>query len=145
MRVQFNVKSNLRKLAKFSSVAATQIELAMNDVADDLVRTSSETAPHDKGILEKSSSKEVKWSNGKIEATVEYSVKEENSNGGFNYALKMHEDQYQLGERSRQKDGGTGMSGKHYEVGNKFLTRILEGEASTYREHIIRTVNDKLR
>ncbi|MFA4885448.1 MAG: hypothetical protein WC601_06710 [Desulfotomaculaceae bacterium] len=112
------------------------MEQALNDCADDLVRVSSEIAPHDKGILEKSHAKEVKVVGVKAEAIVSYTVRERNSKGNFNYALYMHEGVYDLGEGSRRKPGTSGMSGKHYDVGSKYLTRPLEGEKEAYKKHI---------
>lgn len=120
------------------------VEKALNECADDLIRTSSESAPHYKGVLEESSSKDVVVQTSKATATVTYSVKESNSNGDFNYALKMHEDDYNLGEKSRAKQGGTGMSGKNYPVGKKYLTRPLYGEAETYKEHITKRLRDSI-
>lgn len=126
----------LRKFTSMRGKAEKVLEQAMNDCADDLVRVSSEIAPHDKGILEKSHAKEVKVVGAKMEATVSYAVKERNSKGNFNYALYMHEGIYNLGEGSRRKPGTSGMSGKHYDVGNKFLERPLQGEKEAYRKHI---------
>jgi hypothetical protein len=118
------------------------MELAMNDCVDDLVRVSSQCAPHDKGILEKSWGRDVYWSGpNKITGVVDYSVAE----GDFNYALWTHEEVYNLGPGSQKKPPGVGMSGKTYEVGRKYLTRPLYGEAPTYKQHMQNMINEALK
>jgi hypothetical protein len=125
------------------------VEEAIYDVSDDLVRTSSETTPHDKGILEQSFGRSVAWKNrNEIVAVVDYSVKEENGQNGFNYALWIHEGDYNLGENSQKKaqaGGGVGMSGQSYAVGNKYLTRVLYGEEETYKEYIQKKINESIK
>ncbi|MDT0155641.1 hypothetical protein Q9R51_26375, partial [Priestia aryabhattai] len=76
----------------------------------------------------------------RIKGTVSYSVSE----GGYNYAVKMHEGTYNLGAGSQAKSGGHGMSGKTYPVGNKFLTRPLEGEADAYKKHLEKGIKNQL-
>ncbi|MBC9785505.1 HK97 gp10 family phage protein [Heliobacterium chlorum] len=139
MKIQ--VKVNDQLLKRVEKDIRNRLKQAVHDCADDLVRASSETAPHDKGILEKSFAKEVTANSRTVTATVDYSVKE----GGFNYALAMHELNYRLGLGSLAKPGGYGMSGKHYPVGNKFLTRPLEGETQTYKQHIERELQKILK
>ncbi|MBC9786291.1 HK97 gp10 family phage protein [Heliobacterium chlorum] len=139
MKIQ--VKVNDKVLKRAEKEIRNQIKRAVHDCADDLVRASSETAPHDKGILEKSFAKEVTSTSSTVTATVDYSIKER----GFNYALAMHELKYPLGPGSLAKPGGYGMSGKHYPVGNKFLTRPLEGETQTYKEYIEREIQKVLK
>lgn len=132
-----SLKADLGGIKRVRAAFEKTLESAMHDVIDDLVRVSSETAPHDHGVLEKSWSKDIRWQGGTIVGTVEYSVKESNASGGqANYALWTHEYDYNLGEGSLAKPGGTGMSGRHYDVGNKYLTRPLEGEKDAYKEHI---------
>jgi hypothetical protein len=124
------------------------LETGMWDCIDDLQRTASDSAPHLEGILDgRSWAKDVHWSSAtKIEGTVVFSVKEGNEDwNGFNYALKMHEDDYQLGEKSKAKPGGTGMSGTKYPVGKKYLTNPLYGEAETYKNHLQEMVNQAVK
>ncbi|MBC9786717.1 hypothetical protein H1S01_19950 [Heliobacterium chlorum] len=139
MKIQVKIYDQVLK--RINMDIRNQLKQAVHDCADDLVRTSSETAPHDKGILEKSYAKEVIAASNQVTAKVDYSVKE----GGFNYALAMHEMNYRLGPGSLAKPGGYGMSGKHYPVGNQFLTRPLEGEAQTYKDHIERELHKALK
>lgn len=112
---------------------------ALEDVMNDLVKASSGAAPHDEGTLEKSWSKEISNGGDGYVGTVSYAVRGEN---GYNYAIKMHEQQYNLGAKSQAKGGGTGMSGKNYSVGSHFLTRPLHGEEQTYRKYIAKKVKN---
>lgn len=130
------VKIDTAKLEGLEREVQAALKRAMEDCMDDLARTASESAPQDKGILEKSYKKEITGNGNKIDGTVEFSVKETYSGGNYNYALRMHEGQYNLGPGSRAKPGGTGMSGKHYPVGPKFLENPLQGEQQKYKEHI---------
>ncbi|QGG47651.1 hypothetical protein [Heliorestis convoluta] len=142
--MNFNVEINNRLLRRITKETLRAAEEAVHDCVDDLIRVSSETAPHDKGILEKSHAKEVKVRRGQVDGRVDYTIKERYSQGNFNYALFIHEGTYNLGKRSRQKPGGIGMSGKHYSVGNKFLTRPLEGESNEYSRHIGKQIKREL-
>lgn len=134
--IRTDVRIDWGRLRGLGRQVDTALKNAVKDIADDLARTASEAAPHDKGILEKSYAKEVTVTTGQVEGTVEFSLRETYSGGNFNYAMKMHEGNYQLGPGSEAKPGGTGMSGTHYSVGKKFLTRPLEGETETYKRHI---------
>ncbi|MZP28689.1 hypothetical protein GTO91_03015 [Heliobacterium undosum] len=139
MKARFKIDDRI--LRRVQKEIQKQLSRAVHDCADDLVRTSSETAPHDKGVLEKSYAKEVTAVRSKVAAKVDYCVKE----GPFNYALWMHECRYRLGSGSLAKPGGVGMSGKHYPVGTKFLTRPLEGETPAYKQHIERELQSVIK
>ncbi|MBC9786305.1 hypothetical protein H1S01_17745 [Heliobacterium chlorum] len=139
MKIQVKIYDQVLK--RMEKDIRNRLKQAVHDCADDLVRTSSETAPHDKGVLDTSYAKEVTVVSGTVTATVDYSIKE----GNFNYASAMHEMNYRLGPKSLAKPGGYGMSGKHYPVGNKFLTRPLEGETQTYKQHVERELQKVLK
>lgn len=116
-------------------------KIGLQDCVDNLVMASSQSAPHKKGILEKSHSKE--FENDGLKAVVSYSVRERGADGTlFNYALKMHETDYTPSQKSLAKGGGVGMSGKRYPVGKGFLGDILKGEQQTYINHIKRMITD---
>lgn len=134
VRTEVNVRWDRGRLNSLESEFKRALKIANDDCVDDLIRTSSETSPHDKGILDSSFAKSVTESKDgfRYDTTVEYSVRE----GGYNYAIAMHELEYNLGANSQAKGGGIGMSGTHYPVGNKYLTRPLEGEKEAYRKHI---------
>jgi hypothetical protein len=131
----FRFSSNIR-LDATGNKMVKQAKLGLQDCIDDVVRTSSQNAPHDEGILEKSWTKQVK----DLEGTVSYTVKKTGGSGAkhgnFNYALKMHEEHYNLGVGSERKTGGVGMSGKQYEVGTGYLGNVIKGEKEAYIKHI---------
>lgn len=145
MSARVNFKINVPKITKAVQNAVLE---GMWDVVDDLQRTASETTPLDKGFLEKSWAKDVTMQGkSKVTGYVSFSVREGDEDwNGFNYALRMHEDiDYELGEKSKQKPGGTGMSGKKYEVGPKYLTRVADGERETYHQHIQNMINEAIK
>ncbi|UTV34875.1 hypothetical protein [Bacillus altitudinis] len=113
----------------------------------DLERVASETAPLDEGDLEMGGFHDVDIEGAKFKGWVGFEAWNDKPNRSydFNYAIWIHEQTYNLGERSRQKAGGSGLSGKRYSVGNKYLTRPLEGEAPTYRELIEQEIKKALR
>lgn len=63
----------------------------------------------------------------------------------FNYAIWIHEETYNLGPGSQQKGGSTGSSGAYYPVGNKYLTRPLDGESPHYRDRFEEEIKSALR
>lgn len=132
---------NRDNTARFKRELDNSLKTAFEDVVNDLARTASETTPIDKGTLQQSYEKEVKKGARGYEGSVTFTVRETNSGGNYNYAVRMHEDMsYKLGEKSLRRQGGIGMSGKRYSVGNKYLTRVLEGEHEAYKKHLDETV-----
>jgi len=134
------VTINLNGMLKSVKNVRAAVEESIEIVSEDFIRTSSEAAPKDKGVLEDSHSSSMAWVGSEYIATVDYSVTEENGQNGFNYAEWIHEDQdYNLGPNSLEKagsGGATGMSGNTYEVDRKFMTRVIEGEAEAYKQVI---------
>jgi hypothetical protein len=139
-RLTFDVRISRNLIPQITSETKRTITQSIRTIAQDVARTSSEATPHKTGDLEGSYSVAYQSSGSQITATIEYAVYKD----GFNYAIAMHEWTYNLGEGSRGKSGGTGMSGTHYPVGNKFLTRVLEGEAETYRNYILDNIKQQL-
>lgn len=129
--IDFIIKRS--KVKQIVADVPRDVKKSVQEISKDLKRTASETAPHFKGILEKHGHYRVKTSGGNIFGEVGFSVLAKN---GKDYAIIMHEWNYNLGERSRRKTGGIGMSGKQYPVGNKYLTRVLEGESNAYTKFI---------
>lgn len=133
MRVKTSIKIDDRVLKRVEKNVLKALRRGVEDCIDDLIQTSSGAAPHWKGVLEGSHSHEITAKNSSVEGTVEYAVFE----NGFNYALYMHEGTYNLGPNSLAKPGGQSrLSGKHYDVGPKFLERPLQGDKEAYRDHI---------
>jgi hypothetical protein len=137
MASRTTVRVNNKRLKVYSTKVQKVYQNALNTVLDDLVRTSSQSAPHDEGVLEKSWSKGIEFEGKTPVGVVSYSVKKSSGKGNFNYALKMHEDEtYDLGPKSLEKTGGTGMSGRTYKVGTGYLGDVLKGEINAYTKFI---------
>lgn len=120
------LNSNLRKI---KGIVRTESIKGMKASMKDLNRVASEAAPLDEGKLEMSGSHSTSVNGSTIIGTVGFSA----YNKDFNYAIWTHEENYNLGKRSRKKSGGSGMSGKSYDVGKGYLIRPFRGEAKTYR------------
>jgi hypothetical protein len=142
VNVRVNIRSDRR--ATISRGVSNGAKKAMQDITDNLAMASSGSAPHDKGILDDSWTKEVGYEGNKLFGRVSYNVLENGSGGDYNYAIRMHEGNYELGEGSRQKSGGSGMSGRTYPVGKHFLTGVLEGEKQTYVKHMEKGIKNEL-
>lgn len=138
--ININVKVTKNNVRQIMRNTPTKIQGGIREVANDLARTSSESAPHWSGNLEKSFKITYKFGSKKMYATIRYSAIED----GFDYAIAMHEWTYELGEKSKQKSGGTGMSGTSYPVGRKFLTRVLEGEKDAYQRYLKEVIESNL-
>lgn len=132
---------------KIHNAVRNQSIATMRDSMSDLERVASETAPYDEGDLEMGGFHDVDVEGDKYVGWVGFEAWNDKPNRSydFNYAIWTHEETYNLGEGSRRKRGGSGMSGKSYSVGNKYLTRPFEGEAPYYRETIEDNVKKALR
>ncbi|MGE7976604.1 hypothetical protein ACQKOK_27845 [Bacillus cereus] len=135
---------NMKKIEKAVFNASTKtMKMAMQD----LERVASETAPYEEGDLEMGGFHDVDVNGKEITGWVGFEAWNDapNRSYDFNYAIWIHEEEYNLGEGSKQKGGGSGMSGASYPVGKKYLTRPHEGEAPTYRDKIEEEVKKSLR
>jgi Bacteriophage HK97-gp10, putative tail-component len=134
-------------LAKVKKIVREQAEQTMRDCMNDLARVSSETTPIDEGDLEQSWDVRVEQRGDITYGHVRYECWADapNRSYDFNYAIWIHEQDYNLGEKSKQKKGGKGLSGKHYPVGKQYLTRPFYGEAPTYREMFEKNIKGSLR
>ncbi|WP_214796577.1 MULTISPECIES: hypothetical protein [unclassified Exiguobacterium] len=142
MGVRFDIKMKVDNTAKITRKVQSNSERAMNDIVDNLVKASSGATPIDKGILQDSWAKKVTASGNKVSGQVSYAALAKN---GFNYALKMHEGFYNLGEGSQAKSGGKGMSGRVYPVGRRFLAGTFEGEQATYKNHMSKEIKNAIK
>ena len=138
IRLKVEVKRNITQAMK-REVSATAKE-AIKNISQDFARTASESAPHKTGDL--SASHSIAYSGGSDipQGIIEFTAYKD----GFNYALAMHEWTYNLGEGSRAKGGGTGMSGATYPVGSKFMTRVLRGEKPAYTEYLQKKIKSTI-
>lgn len=140
------VTINLSGIQVKQKAVRDAVQEAIDIATEDFVRTSSEASPMDKGVLEDSHSASAAWQGSSYVAIVDYSVKEENGQNGFDYAEWIHNDQeYNLGPKSLDKagaGGATGMSGTTYEVDRGFMSRVIEGESDTYKQVVADLVGD---
>ncbi|MGG0487255.1 hypothetical protein ABEY65_28295 [Priestia aryabhattai] len=120
------LSSNMRKI---KATVRTQAINGMKTSMKDLTRVASEAAPLDEGDLEMSGFNDVDVHGSEIKGWVGF----EAFNKDFNYAIWTHEENYNLGTKSKAKGGGSGLSGTSYEVGKGYLIRPFKGEAKTYR------------
>lgn len=140
IEIEVDEKELLEGLDKANRQVLKMAEQAMNDAVDEIVRIASEITPFDKGILQKSHSKNVKVTKDVIEGEIEFSVRE----GNFNYALWTHEGIYNYGEGTLRRPGTVGWSGRKYEAGRKYLERPIKGEEQAVRKHIAETIRSVL-
>jgi hypothetical protein len=138
--MKFSAKVTKNLIPQKKSAVSNATKKALRTVAQDLSRTSSDATPFKTGDLAGSYSIAYQFGGSKLTATVEYSV----MNAGFNYAVAMHEWAYKLGEGSQGRSG-TGMSGRSYPAGRKFLFRVLMGESKAYRDYIGEQINAVLK
>lgn len=113
----------------------------MYEATDDLERIAVNIAPIDSGQLRRSSKKTVTpVGNSAVIGTVSFNASENSTGyGRFNYALWTHEYQYNLGPKSAASPGTDG-----YNVGNKYLSRPLYGEAPKYFSWWLAAINKSL-
>lgn len=136
--VEFDARDFVSKMKLIGNKAYNAGEEGMVDAVNEITRIASEISPIFKGTLQRSHDEKIKQKPGEIEATIAFSVRE----GKYNYAKWIHEGFYKLGERSRQKKGTVGWSGKHYDVGRKFLERPIKGEQEAIRRHLAKTIRE---
>lgn len=107
----------------------------MTKAMKDLERVASETTPYEEGDLEMGGFNGVDKQTNGVMGWVGFEAWQDHPRRSydFNYAIWIHEETYNLGKLSKKKASGSGLSGKSYSVGNKYLTRPHEGESPTYR------------
>lgn len=114
---------------------------AMTDVVLDLKRVSTMSAPHDTGFLEHNAQHEVYIGSQGIEGSVGFSA----TQNGFNYAQWTHDEDYNLGEKSKKKKGGKSRFGQgRVPVGKGYLENSLEQNKSGYMRHLVEAYLDAL-
>lgn len=121
--------------------ATLRVKLAakngVHDSVDDLKRIAVDIAPIDSGDLRRSGHATVRENTRDIIGEVSFSAVDNSGGQRFNYAIKMHEGEYNLGPLSRQAPGTDG-----YDVGNKYLERPLKGEANKYMRWIAEEIRN---
>lgn len=113
----------LRELSRMSDKAADALEIGTNEVAEDLLSVAQKLAPLDEGgLMESGSVEPAKNENGTITARIGFSKE---------YALRRHEDFYNLGETSSKKPGVDGMK-----VGRKYLEQPTFKNSEKYVDYL---------
>jgi hypothetical protein len=99
----------------------------VQDSVDDLKRIAADIAPIDSSDLRRSGHATVRQTPTETVGEVSFSAVDNSGGRRFNYAIWIHEGEYNLGPLSAAAPGTDG-----YEVGNKYLERPLKGEAEKY-------------
>jgi hypothetical protein len=109
----------------------------VQDSVDDLKRIAVDIAPIDSSDLRRSGHATVTETPNNIVGEVSFSAVDTTGGQHFNYAIWIHEGEYNLGPLSAAAPGTDG-----YEVGNKYLERPLKGEAEKYVRWIAEEVEE---
>lgn len=111
-----------------SHEVVSNMQQAVNEVAEDLLSASQKLAPLDEGgLMENGSIDPANQQGNNIVSRVGYSKE---------YSLRMHEDYYNLGTTSSQKPNFDGMR-----VGRKYLEQPTIKYGDKYSKHIADKVN----
>lgn len=111
------------------------IEDGIEDCTDDLLRVATLRAPVDSQTLEQSGTSKVDKGGNKIAGQVSFSA----ISNGYNYAKKMNEDNYNLGEKSLTKSSRgvrSKFSNAPMKVGSGYLTDTAEKCEKGYTDYI---------
>ena len=106
---------------------AGQLEKTLSEIGDVAVLESALRAPVDEGILTES----IENTLGQDEDGPAVAIRIPNNSPAAPYALRMHEDEYQLGPKSEQKQNKSGV-----EVGRKYITRGIEAGKPQFEDII---------
>lgn len=122
---EFDASDFISKLTGTEARALDAGFTAVGDSLDDLDRIATNIAPLDSSTLRKSSTKTVGLESNAVVGELSFSAVEKTGSRRFNYALWIHEMDFNLGPKSQ---GGT----DGYSVGNKYVERPLKGESERY-------------
>jgi hypothetical protein len=137
MSLTFNFANVVANLAQTTSEIRAAAKLGIQDSVDDLKRIAVDIAPIDSSDLRRSGHATVTETPTNIIGEVSFSAVDTTGGQHFNYAIWIHEGEYNLGPLSAASPGTDG-----YEVGNKYLERPLKGEAEKYVRWIAEEVED---
>ena len=116
IKFTIDTKDLEKKLKRFAREKREEFVKAMETVATQIEAESVKRAPIDEGHLQNSHRHEVEDSGTKITARTYIPV----NSPAADYALPMHEADYELGEASKQKQEAVGVK-----VGKKYMERAL--------------------
>jgi hypothetical protein len=128
---------------EFTEETKKVLSQALDDVTQDLVNMSSQSAPVDEHILEGKHNVKEKDTNTRLERIVSYSVLE----GDFNYAYWVHQTHAigGVGEETKKKSAGqSAITGRTHPAGGLFLTAPLAMNRKGYIKYIQKEYNKYL-
>jgi hypothetical protein len=134
---EFDFSGVVANMATATARVKQAAKNGVQDSVDDLKRIATDIATIDSGDLRRSGHATVRENIASIVGEVSFSAVDNSSGNRFNYAIKMHEGEYNLGPLSAAAPGTDG-----YEVGNKYLERPLKGEANKYMRWIAEEIED---
>jgi hypothetical protein len=137
MSLTFNFANVVANLAQTTSEIRAAAKLGIQDSVDDLKRIAVDIAPIDSSDLRRSGHATVTETPTNIIGEVSFSAVDTTGGQHFNYAIWIHEGEYNLGPLSAAAPGTDG-----YEVGNKYLERPLKGEAEKYVRWIAEEIEE---
>jgi hypothetical protein len=137
MSLTFNFANVVSNLAQATAEVRAAAKLGIQESVDDLKRIAVDIAPIDSADLRRSGHATVTETPTNIIGEVSFSAVDNTGGQHFNYAIWIHEGEYNLGPLSAAAPGTDG-----YEVGNKYLERPLKGEAEKYIRWIAEEVEE---
>lgn len=137
MGVTIKINDGTDRIAK---VIDKNVKDSFEDIILDLKRTSSASAPHDSGFLEKNKYR-IKTSSKGLVGEVYFVSKKK----GFDYAEWTHNADYNLGEKSKRKAGGKSkFASGSIPVGKAYLARTVTQSTDGYLEHIAKAYGEAI-
>jgi hypothetical protein len=133
----FKIKvSEKLAIVEQSKKISNLVKECITDYTDDLYMVAVSRTPSDTGNLENSGSKRVTGGSN-IVGEVSFLA----TNKGFNYAVKMHDGKYKLGDKSKSKRAmRSKYASRSFSVGSKYL----EGTALSCAKGYTKDLNTRL-
>lgn len=128
LKTKLVVKNVFKQIHKKVQKGAKE---GFDTVALDLKETSSRGAPFKTGHLE-ANHMDIEYGVGSWKALIYFVA----FNEDFDYGLEMHEGTYNLGPKSRTKQGGNSKFAGSVPVGRKYAERTVEQGRDNYQQYI---------
>lgn len=140
MTKQYNITiEGLEIFDKLQKNSEKAFRSKFTEVVNDVVAVSASRTPVDSGRLEKGHSSDIYFKDNKAEGTVGFYAK--NPDTGDNYAPRMHNDRYNLGEKSKNKKPiKSKFNGKPFTVGPKYLESTVDDLLPSYKKAIVESI-----
>ena len=135
---QKQIEDVMKKCIKAGKDVPTKGAEIIDTVTDKLLEESVKRSPVDEGFLEGSHEKTVKKS--RILSNIEGHVFIPTNSPASDYAMYMHEAQYNLGERSKRKQATLTVV-----VGRKFMERAFDENVRAFNLFIIKQFKEFFR